>query len=256
MTVITLTAADPLEALANIALVAASADRWSGTYDHATSAGQALTILASAHAIDLSISRGVAAVSTHPWFADAVRSDRPILVAALAQAPPARASHLLAVLNGILAKSVSTPLPTPQPKKNVIAMTPPDRWAAAYRAHAASLRAWFLAFGVGAPLLLYGTEEVWWCIAATDDLQYPALAFASGIATQVLGAFLDKYGDWFGLTASQVGEASLARPYRAFLNFWMTHDWPSWLLDLATMVGFGWATLQLWDILREATILC
>ena len=72
----------------------------------------------------------------------------------------------------------------------------PEPYYKAYEEYAKSLRTWFVAFGIGVPVFLLSNNEVWKALAETGRLPFITLLFLFGLTIQVVGAIINKYGNW------------------------------------------------------------
>lgn len=124
-----------------------------------------------------------------------------------------------------------------------------QHWSESYRQHATNLRNWFLAYGIGGPVLLLGNEKIWDKFAAAPNAKYISWLFIAGIALQVVLAIVDKYTSWFGAYGSLDLAARRGTMKYKIALIWLDHDWPSIALDCATLVIFGLATIELFKAL-------
>ena len=67
---------------------------------------------------------------------------------------------------------------------------------AAYLEYNRILRAWFVAFGIGGPALFLINRPIGERLAENGQLQAVAAMFLIGAGSQVLGAMLNKIGNW------------------------------------------------------------
>lgn len=67
---------------------------------------------------------------------------------------------------------------------------------AAYGEYSKTLRAWFVAYGVGAPVLLFTNDAFVRALRASGAAKYAATLFLSGVALQILLASLNKVTMW------------------------------------------------------------
>jgi hypothetical protein len=117
-----------------------------------------------------------------------------------------------------------------------------DAFTAAYRHHATTLRNWFVAYGVGGPVLFLTNDKLYTALKASGNLGLIGWTFLTGVALQVLLAFIDKYADWICYQKSITNPANPSRLQRA-ASWWVEANVPSVLLDLASGVLFGIATV-------------
>lgn len=119
----------------------------------------------------------------------------------------------------------------------------------AYRLHATTLRNWFVVYGVGGPALLLGNEKILVKANAEAVTGVVMLCFIAGAACQVLLSLVDKYADWICYVRSSANIAPAKRNCKQRIaDWWMTRDFPSVFLDLATIGAFGYATWEMFFI--------
>ena len=118
----------------------------------------------------------------------------------------------------------------------------------AYRHHAATLRNWYVAFGVGAPVLFLSNEDLWQKFASSDKFVAISSIFFMGVAFQILLAFFDKYANWvryYELVTKN------NKPSHKIAEWWMHNDFLSIFLDIGSLVLFGIATFLTLSIIRS-----
>jgi hypothetical protein len=115
---------------------------------------------------------------------------------------------------------------------------------AAYLEYNKILRAWFVAFGIGGPALFLINRPIGERLAENGQLRAVAAMFLIGAGSQVLGAMLNKIGNWYVYRASFDDQYS--RTCRFAIFNWLVHQfWLDILLDLVTVVLFGMATWRM-----------
>jgi hypothetical protein len=104
-----------------------------------------------------------------------------------------------------------------------------------------SLRTWFVAYGIGAPVLFFSRPEITAAVKASGHARTVVFLFFSGVALQVLNAFMNKWLTWFRSEVVFNPEQKTKFIYR-----WgdILHKviWIDVLVDLYTIVAFGIAT--------------
>ena len=139
-------------------------------------------------------------------------------------------------------------------------------YAEAYRQHTAALRHWFLAYGIGGPVLFVGNEHIWKRVQHAAGLEWVGGTFLAGIALQVMLAIVDKYADWIGYCWTAEPLPALPTTARRLKklgrwiedrkhgasDWWIHNDWPSVLGDAATAALFGLATINAFKLLAHA----
>ncbi len=119
----------------------------------------------------------------------------------------------------------------------------------AYAGFARNLRIWFIAYGVGGPVVFLTNEAAGQALLASGPDRRIAYTVLAGVGLQILLALLYKTAMWY----LYLGELDDSR------KSWMLYKVSEWLSDsywielvsdAATLVLFGWATL---DVLHALT---
>jgi hypothetical protein len=121
---------------------------------------------------------------------------------------------------------------------------------ASYLEYNKILRTWFVAFGVGGPALFLVNKEVAERLVKLGELRLVAILFLSGAATQVFGALLNKFANWYVYSAALDTEQSDHWKY-AFAHWLIDQFWVDVLLDLITIVCYGAA---IWQVLTAFAV--
>lgn len=110
-----------------------------------------------------------------------------------------------------------------------------------YSEFSKTLRTWFVAYGIGGPIVLLSNEVAWGWLMKSGKAATIGLLFLVGGAIQIVSAILNKHSMWY-LYFGEFNPASKTRPcYR--LSYWYSDQgWVDVVLDLATVALFGWAT--------------
>lgn len=110
-----------------------------------------------------------------------------------------------------------------------------------YIQYARTLRAWFVAYGIGVPVLLVSQKFIAQAIIKAGSGELITWLFLTGVAVQVLAAFLYKYAmnylyfDEFG------GELKGTR--RLKFAIWLSNAiWLEMLFDVVSIALFSWGT--------------
>ncbi len=113
----------------------------------------------------------------------------------------------------------------------------------AYAGFARNVRTWFIAYGIGAPVLFVSNPEAWRTISGSGDGRTIAYLFLAGVAVQIAVAILYKTAMWY-LYVSELDHHQ-ARGWRYRFSDWVSE---SYLLEMAfdsaTLVLFGVATAK------------
>lgn len=124
-----------------------------------------------------------------------------------------------------------------------------EEWKEAYRSHSGSFRNWLVAFGVGVAVLLMSNDHVWKMMVASTRLPDITIYLLIGIAVQIFLALIDKYMSWMGFYVRAMASTEPHPRKRKIADFWMRHDFPSVIADLATLVFFGLASFEIYRAL-------
>ncbi|MCP4536226.1 MAG: hypothetical protein GY832_03685, partial [Chloroflexi bacterium] len=115
---------------------------------------------------------------------------------------------------------------------------------AAYSGYAKTLRTWLVAYGIGGPVLLVTQETLATRVMASGHARWIVCIFLAAVAIQVILALVNKWITWL-----QYGIASSSRRQPRSRILTIEDLWPGVepVLDLVSVVAFGWATL--WALL-------
>jgi hypothetical protein len=113
-----------------------------------------------------------------------------------------------------------------------------------YAEFAKTLRTWFVAYGIGAPVLILSQEKLANRVTASGAGKFLATLFLLGVGVQVLEAMLFKVAMWYLYLAQMKPALRTSRPFKAS-EYLSEAMWLELLLDGATILLFGWATTKL-----------
>lgn len=120
----------------------------------------------------------------------------------------------------------------------------------AYEEYAKTLRTWFVAYGIGGPVLLLTNEAVRGKVAASGLAHTLGAAFLSAVAAQVCLAFLNKTVLWANYFAELRPALAKTRRYR-FAAWIGEQYWIDVVIDIGSMILFGWASWAAFDIVSR-----
>jgi hypothetical protein len=124
----------------------------------------------------------------------------------------------------------------------------PDDYFADYDEYAKVLRTWFVAYGIGGPVLLLTNEAVRGKIVASGLSGYIASAFLVGVGLQVVLAITNKTALWGCYKAARQPELRKRRRY--CVAHWFAYVlWIDLLFDVVSLFAFGLATYLAFEIL-------
>jgi hypothetical protein len=87
--------------------------------------------------------------------------------------------------------SATPPLPAPTPDKEETGFYEP------YSFLARTVRTWFIAYGIGAPVLLFSNAEAWRLLMAKGVAGTVVKLFLAGVGLQVLTSIVFKAAMWY-----------------------------------------------------------
>lgn len=112
-----------------------------------------------------------------------------------------------------------------------------------YIQYSRTLRAWFVAYGIGVPVLLVSQEFIARAIIKAGTGELITWLFLSGVAVQVLAAFLYKYSMNY-LYFDEFGN-ELERTLRLRFAIWLSNAiWLEMLFDVVSIVLFVYGTFK------------
>lgn len=112
----------------------------------------------------------------------------------------------------------------------------------AYSGFARSLRIWFIAYGIGGPVIFLTTNDAWKTLAVSGQGKPVAYLFLSGVAIQIIAALLYKTAMWYLYVGELAPGTRRRRMYK--IADWLSESYLlEGLFDLATLVVFTLAAL-------------
>lgn len=117
-----------------------------------------------------------------------------------------------------------------------------------YEEYSKTLRTWFVAFGVGAPLVFLTNERLATKLSTAPTVRYLVAAYFFGVALQVLLAIINKNIMWGCYYGQTVPEFKSTRRYK-FAEWFSGQYWIDAVADFLTGVLFVLATLRAFLIL-------
>jgi hypothetical protein len=119
----------------------------------------------------------------------------------------------------------------------------------AYQWHANTLRTWFVAYGIGAPVLFLTQEKVWAKFSQSDYCGAVAGLFLTGVGLQVLLAMLNKTIMWLLYFGSLEPETRAGRWWHLAADRVSEWIWLDILVDLVSFAAFAAATVLAFRVL-------
>jgi len=112
-----------------------------------------------------------------------------------------------------------------------------------YKSFATTLRAWLVAYGIGAPVL-FASQDAFAQLLARPEVASPILlVFLTGVVVQVAGAWLFKVCMWNLYVAERKPEYEGTLMYKLSYRIADT-IWPDVIIDVVSVGCYAWATYQ------------
>lgn len=130
--------------------------------------------------------------------------------------------------------------------------TDEKQYLASYAEYAKTLRTWFVAFGIGGPILMVTNASVAERFQKSTATPGIAKLFLVGVGLQVLLAMLNKAVMWACYHAERNVDVRHGRLFRA--SYWICMQfWIDFLIDVASMIVFAVATIGAFRLLVAGT---
>jgi hypothetical protein len=112
----------------------------------------------------------------------------------------------------------------------------------AYEEYSKVLRTWLVAYGIGAPVLLFTNDHLAAAVSKSPYAVAIAASFLSGVGLQVLLAAVNKNVMWMLYWGEQWPK--LQERFWHKISAWISYQfWMDMLVDVGCLLLFGWATL-------------
>jgi len=118
-----------------------------------------------------------------------------------------------------------------------------DSYYKVYDDYAKNLRNWFVAYGIGGPVLFLTQESITEKIVQSGYARYIVYAFLFGVAFQILLSLINKYNNYTIYSLSESEELMKTKKFKR-AECISNQFWIDKLLDLLTVVAFGYATVR------------
>ena len=120
-------------------------------------------------------------------------------------------------------------------------------FSASYIEFAKTLRTWFVAYGIGAPILVHNQESLRAALRAAPDADRIVWCFLGGVLLQITAALTYKIAMWYLYVGELYPTFRSTRRYR--VSDWISVAlWLELLFDLGTILLFARATLRMMAI--------
>lgn len=112
-----------------------------------------------------------------------------------------------------------------------------------YKSFALTLRAWLVAYGIGAPVLFASQDAFSELLKNKSAVQPIIYAFLAGVSIQIVAAFLYKASMWYIMSGAL--DETFKSTYRYKFSDWVSEQlWLELLFDIASIILFAWATTK------------
>ena len=120
-----------------------------------------------------------------------------------------------------------------------------------YADYSRTLRAWLVAYGIGAPVLFLTNEKISAQVASSGHAREIIFAFLFGVALQIVLALINKWGAWHMYVGA--GDHVYQKRFRYwFWGFVNQQSWLDFVLDLSSIAAFVWATWRVLNVFLAA----
>lgn len=116
-----------------------------------------------------------------------------------------------------------------------------DGYHKSYSEFSKTLRTWFVAYGIGGPIVLLSNEVAWGWLMKSGRASTMGLLFLTGGAIQIISAILNKHSMWY-MYFGEFKPASKNQKVYKISDWYSEQGWVDVVLDSATVVLFGLAT--------------
>jgi hypothetical protein len=124
------------------------------------------------------------------------------------------------------------------PKKPPSDANDSDRQFGQYAFYNGTLRAWFIAFGVGFPALILSQHDLYVKVVAGKSA-WPTALILVGVGLQVTGATLNKWTNWAWYAKEDTEASGTAKTLRVIAQ-WI---WIDVSIDVVTLAALGTGVL-------------
>jgi hypothetical protein len=126
-----------------------------------------------------------------------------------------------------------------------------DEYFECYAEFAKTLRTWFIAYGIGAPILFLSNDTLWGMIKSSEHIRLIGFLFLAGVFIQVLEALLYKNAMWYLYKGEENPKIKNKARYKAFYNI-SEYYWLEVLFDMLTLICFVAGTCKVVYILFQS----
>lgn len=125
--------------------------------------------------------------------------------------------------------------------------TTAEEYLSAYAEYSKVLRTWFVAYGIGAPVLLFTNNALTQTVKASGYARFVGGLFLVGVLFQLILASANKASMW-ALYYGEIRPRFKARRRYKFA-YWLSEAfWIDFIVDITTMLLFGLATWRVFNV--------
>lgn len=133
--------------------------------------------------------------------------------------------------------------------KTTGSVLPANEEFAAYSEYNKTLRAWFVAFGIGGPALFLTNADLAKQLGQSGSLKSVSALFLLGVGSQVIGAWINKAANWYVYYGAT--NDLFRKKWRYTAALWLLRQfWIDLALDITTMACFGYAAWVVFNAIR------
>ena len=121
----------------------------------------------------------------------------------------------------------------------------------AYSGFANNRRTWFIAYGIGAPVLLISQDAAWAALRGSEVGAIAAYFFLAGVALQIVAALIYKTAMWYLYVGELKPKFRHALRYKV-ADFFSENYLIEVAFDVATLALFSLATLGIVRVITNA----
>jgi len=123
-----------------------------------------------------------------------------------------------------------------------------DKSFEAYRDYSKTLRTWFIAYGIGGPILFVSNKDIAVKVATAPEKSTITYLFLAGVIIQIFITLLNKWSNWAAYSLSLNPPMRLGK--RDKLIIWFSDQcWIDILIDLLTLIVFVIGTMMTLQVL-------
>lgn len=119
-----------------------------------------------------------------------------------------------------------------------------DDFYAVYSDYSKILRAWFVAYGIGGPVLFLTQDKIADLLIRSGKSDFVVYSFLVGVALQVIIALVNKWVNWY-LYFTHINLEKYEHKWTYKIIDWISERfWIDVIADLGSIVAFGLATVK------------